>query len=310
MTLNTFPMIVSQYCLISSVDFKKTKTGSEYAELTLSDKTAAIPQCKLWDVTEDMKELLLSNDVLHIKGEADNYGGTYKVTIRELSLPSEEIPISELVPSEPIDVELVFSNIMKKVEGFQNELLKKATLGLLEEYGEELKTISAAKHVHHYKRGGLLRHVQEMLNIALFMLKMYPVANRELLISGIIYHDIMKAKEYSYNQGIAGDFSSDGVLFGHIFLGAELPKRYVTAEEAETEEIKMIQHIILSHHGTKEWGSPVEPATIEAVIIHHVDNLDAKVYGFSDELSKMEIGEVRKSRNIFATVYKHKLGNY
>ena len=72
----------------------------------------------------------------------------------------------------------------------------------------------------------------------------------------------------------------------------------------------MLQHIILAHHGTKEWGSPVEPAIIEAVIVHHVDNLDAKTYGFADELSKMEDGELRNARNIFSKVYKHSLGNY
>ena len=193
MVLSTKPEKVSQYCMISSVTFKKTKTGKDYAELTLSDKSATIPGCKVWDVTEKIKETL-KNDVLYIDGEADNYGGVYKVTIKEVSLPSGEVPLSELVPSEPIDVEGVYSSIKSEVESFRNEVLKKATLGLLEEYGEALKSISAAKHVHHYKRGGLLRHVKEMLNLALYMQKMYPVANRELLISGIIFHDIIKPK--------------------------------------------------------------------------------------------------------------------
>lgn len=310
MTLSTKPETVSQHCLVSSVTFKKTKTDKEYAELTLSDKTASIPNCKVWDVTAEIKEVLSNNEVLYIEGEADNYGGTYKVTVRKLSLPKEDVDMNELVPSEPIDVDSIYNNIKAKVEGFQNALLKKATMGVLTEYEADLKTISAAKHVHHYKRGGLLRHVQEMLNLALFVQKMYPVANKELLISSIIYHDIMKTKEYEYSHGIAGEFTVDGTLFGHIFLGAELPLRYVTSEEAESEEIKMLQHIILAHHGTKEWGSPVEPAIIEAVIVHHVDNLDAKTYGFADELSKMEDGELRNARNIFSKVYKHSLGNY
>lgn len=103
MALSTKPEKVSQYCMISSVTFKKTKTGKDYAELTLSDKSATIPACKVWDVTEGIKETLKNNDVLYIDGEADNYGGVYKVTIKEVSLPSGEVPISELVPSEPID---------------------------------------------------------------------------------------------------------------------------------------------------------------------------------------------------------------
>ena len=90
-------------------------------------------------------------------------------------------------------------------------------------------------------------------------------------------------------------------------MGAELPKKYVSDEEATSEEIEMLQHIILSHHGKLEWGSPVEPATIEAIIVHHVDNLDAKVYAFSDELSQMEVGEKRQSHAIHSKVYKSPL---
>ncbi len=86
MTLNTKPETISQYCLVSSVTFKKTKTGKDYAELTLSDKSATIPACKVWDVTEEVKEILKNNDVLYIDGEADNYGGSYKVTIKNDSL--------------------------------------------------------------------------------------------------------------------------------------------------------------------------------------------------------------------------------
>ena len=179
----------------------------------------------------------------------------------------------------------------------------------MNEYGESLKVISAAKRMHHYKRGGLLRHVKEMIDIALFVQKMYPTANKDLLISGIIFHDIMKAEEYQYEHGLAEDFTKKGFLFGHISLGFELPKKYVDETEADSEEIQMLQHIILSHHGRQEWGSPVEPATIEATIVHHVDNLDAKAYSFSDELSNMEVGEKRVSREIHAKVYKSSLNN-
>ena len=188
-----------------------------------------------------------------------------------------------------------------------NPILKKATLGLLEEFGESLKVVSAAKRMHHYKRSGLLRHVKEMLDLALFVQKMYPTANKDLLIAGIVYHDIMKVEEYQYSNGLAEDFTKKGFLFGHVFLGAELPKKYVSDEEVASEEIEMLQHIILSHHGKLEWGSPVEPATIEAIIVHHVDNLDAKVYAFSDELSQMEVGEKRQSHAIHSKVYKSPL---
>ena len=242
-----------------------------------------------------------------MNGVADHYGGNYKINIQDFNFPGDDFDISSLIPTEPIDVEGTYKDILELVYFMTNPILKKATLGLLGEFGDSLKIVSAAKRMHHYKRSGLLRHVKEMLDLALFVQKIYPTANKDLLIAGIIYHDIMKVEEYQYSNGLAEDFSKKGFLFGHIFLGAELPKKYVSDEEAASEEIEMLQHIILSHHGKLEWGSPVEPATIEAVIVHYVDNLDAKVYAFSDELSQMEIGEKRQSHAIHSKVYKSPL---
>lgn len=242
-----------------------------------------------------------------MNGVADHYGGNYKINIQDFNFPGDDFDISSLIPTEPIDVEGTYKDILGLVYSMTNPILKKATLGLLEEFGDSLKIVSAAKRMHHYKRSGLLRHVKEMLDLALFVQKMYPTANKDLLIAGIIYHDIMKVEEYQYSNGLAEDFSKKGFLFGHIFLGAELPKKYVSDEEVDGEEIEMLQHIILSHHGKLEWGSPVEPATIEAIIVHHVDNLDAKVYAFSDELSQMEVGEKRQSHAIHSKVYKSPL---
>lgn len=307
MNLVEQPEKISQHCLVSNVSLKEAKNGNKYVELTLSDKTASIPNCKIWNVTESVWQELQKSSVLFVNGVADHYGGNYKINIQDFNFPGDDFDISSLIPTEPIDVEGTYKDILELVYSMTNPILKKATLGLLGEFGDSLKIVSAAKRMHHYKRSGLLRHVKEMLDLALFVQKIYPTANKDLLIAGIIYHDIMKVEEYQYSNGLAEDFSKKGFLFGHIFLGAELPKKYVSDEEAASEEIEMLQHIILSHHGKLEWGSPVEPATIEAVIVHYVDNLDAKVYAFSDELSQMEIGEKRQSHAIHSKVYKSPL---
>lgn len=307
MNLVEQPEKISQHCLVSNVSLKEAKNGNKYVELTLSDRTASIPNCKIWNVTESVWQELQKSSVLFVNGVADHYGGNYKINIQDFNFPGDDFDISSLIPTEPIDVEGTYKDILELVYSMTNPILKKATLGLLGEFGDSLKIVSAAKRMHHYKRSGLLRHVKEMLDLALFVQKIYPTANKDLLIAGIIYHDIMKVEEYQYSNGLAEDFSKKGFLFGHIFLGAELPKKYVSDEEAASEEIEMLQHIILSHHGKLEWGSPVEPATIEAVIVHYVDNLDAKVYAFSDELSQMEIGEKRQSHAIHSKVYKSPL---
>lgn len=307
MNLIEQPEKISQHCLVSNVSLKEAKNGNKYVELTLSDKTASIPNCKIWNVTESVWQELQKSSVLFVNGVADHYGGNYKINIQDFNFPGDDFDISSLIPTEPIDVEGTYKDILELVYSMTNPILKKATFGLLEEFGDSLKIVSAAKRMHHYKRSGLLRHVKEMLDLALFVQKMYPTANKDLLIAGIVYHDIMKVEEYQYSNGLAEDFSKKGFLFGHIFLGAELPTKYVSDEEVASEEIEMLQHIILSHHGKLEWGSPVEPVTIEAVIVHHVDNLDAKVYAFSDELSQMEVGEKRQSHAIHSKVYKSPL---
>ena len=127
------------------------------------------------------------NEVIFVNGTADYYGGKYKITIHDFSLPPESVDMSELVPSEPIDVDAVFNEIFALVYQMENPILKKATIGVLGEYGESFKVVSAAKRMHHYKRGGLLRHVKEMLDLALFVQKMYPTANKETFLLQVLF---------------------------------------------------------------------------------------------------------------------------
>ena len=169
MNLIEQPEKISQHCLVSNVSLKDAKNGSKYVELTLSDKTASVPNCKIWNVTESVWQELQKTSVLFVNGNADYYGGKYKINIQSFTFPGNDFDISDLIPTEPIDVEGTYKDILDLVESMANPILKKVTLGLLEEFGGGLKVVSAAKRMHHYKRSGLLRHVKEMLDLALFV---------------------------------------------------------------------------------------------------------------------------------------------
>ena len=193
------------------------------------------------------------------------------------------------------------------VSKFENPILKRITLALLEDKKGFLMNGSAALGMHHSKRHGLLRHIVEMIQIAANIIGVYPdILNKDLLYSGIIFHDVMKQSEYVYSEhtGIAKDFSSDGVLFGHVVMGSKLPEYYATEEERDSEELRMLQHLILAHHGKLEWGSPVQPATPEAYVLHMVDNIDAKLYIYQEELAKLEPGEHTKVKRLGHSIYK------
>lgn len=252
--------------------------------------------------------MLQNNEVLLVSGNGgiSNYSGEYEITVTGIQL-SRDVDYDALTPSEPIDSHDTFKKLKLVVSKFENPILKRITLALLEDKKGFLMNGSAALGMHHSKRHGLLRHVVEMIQIAANIISVYPdILNKDLLYSGIIFHDVMKQSEYIYSEhtGIAKDFSSDGVLFGHVVMGSKLPEHYATEEERDSEELKMLQHLILAHHGKLEWGSPVQPATPEAYVLHMVDNIDAKLYVYQEELAKLEPGEHTKVKRLGHSIYK------
>lgn len=277
------------------------KNGNDFAKFEVSIKgtkgVEVFPATK-WRLSEQEKEILHNHDVIMVTGEIaySDYSKQMELTISMFTpAKDDQYELSDLVQTEQIDEKVIYNNLVTLVNGFKNPILKKATLGVLTEFETELKTISAAMSMHHARPKGLILHVYEMINLGITCCKLYPVANQELVTAGIIFHDMMKAKEYDFTSyGKAKDFAKEGVLFGHVYMGATLPKRYVSDEEAQSEEIAMLEHIILAHHGQLEYGSPVKPATIEATIVHHVDNLDANMNKFAKELETMEKGELRQ----------------
>lgn len=307
MKLNQQPSVVDGPHTIHGVEFKEGRNG-EYANFLMSDNSGTVKATK-WQLTKEEKEILQNHDVLHIngKGGVSSYSGAYEINVTFLN-PTEDYNLDDITNNEPVDALALFNGLIKIVERFNNGIIKDVTLKALNTYKTELLIVSAAKRIHHDKPKGLIRHITEMIKLGLTIQKMYPEANSELIVSGIIFHDLMKIKEYNFTSfGAAKEFTADGVLFGHVHMGAKLPGELASVEDKNSEEIRMLEHIILSHHGLLEYGSPVTPATIEAIIVNMADNMDAEVYKYSAATQKLEKGEMAYDSNLRKNIYRSSL---
>ena len=214
--------------------------------------------------------------------------------IRNLK-PNEEVDMSELVPCAPQSPQKMYDEIFAVTEGFNDPDLKLITQYLLKENKEALMRWPAALKLHHAMRGGLLYHTLTMLESAKAIIsvykRLYPSLSSELVYAGIILHDIAKTRELVVGElGLASAYSTEGQLLGHLDLGMAMIER-AAAELMINDETKMLlQHIVMSHHGVPEFGSPKPPMFPEAEIVSEVDLLDARLFEMYDALSGIVTG--------------------
>ncbi len=250
--------------------YKRTASRSNkpYVDLELADKTGAI-RAKIWTDSlkncEDSKE----GDIVKIKGVVEEFAGSLQIIINKLSVV-KDYDLGDFLQKSENDSETMFLEIKEKVDLVKNPHLKKLLANILEDekFVKKFKEAAAAYRVHHAYVGGLLEHIIECLSLSEAVVEKYPKLNKDLLIAGIILHDIGKVYEYKISTTIT--FSTEGKLLGHIFIGAELVKNKAPKDIPEAL-LNEILHIILSHHGEEAFGSPVRPMTPEAVTVHALD---------------------------------------
>lgn len=256
----------------------KSRSGKNYLSLTLQDKTSTI-NAKVWELNNNIKSFE-ENDFIKIEGSVLIYQSEPQITIRKIrkSEEGEYSPI-DYIPTTDKNIEELFIKLTKIIESFENKYIKTLIENIFiknDELRERFKTHSAAKSMHHNYMGGLLEHCLSMCEISSFLASHYTYVNRDILIASTLLHDVGKMFELSPFPD--NDYTDDGQLLGHLIIGAEL----VTSEAAKIEgfppQLKsLLKHSILSHHGEYEFGSPKRPKTIEAFILHCVDELDARI---------------------------------
>ena len=274
---------VDDVFLLVGNELKSTRRDALYLDLEFMDRSGSITG-RLWDATPEVYEAFAPDEFVRVKGTTEQYRGELQINVRMLSQPdAAKLRLRDFLPQserDPKEMEAELREILSGVEDPDYRRLIDAFFAD-EQATSALRTAPAAVTNHHAYLGGLLEHTLSMAQVAAFVAEHYPDVRRDLLLTGVLFHDIGKVDELRYNR--AFQYSSPGSLIGHLTLGAFYVRELAAnLEDFPEEKLNHILHLILSHHGSREFGSPVLPMTPEAFALHFIDNLDAKLRTVSD----------------------------
>jgi len=264
--------------LVVAKEVRQKKTGEHYLSLTLGDRTGHI-DAKMWDGVGEVVETFERDDFVRVKGVVQVYQNKPQLTIHKMIRVDErEIDFADFFPSSKRDPQEMFAELQGIVAAFENPHLKALVDGLFADPGIALRyrTAPAAKMIHHAYLGGLIEHVLSLAALARTVAAHYRQVDLDLLLTGVILHDIGKIFELDYERGFS--YSDDGQLLGHITIGLRMIGDRIRAIPGFPPKLgALVEHMVLSHHGELAFGSPKAPMFPEALLLHHLDNLDSKM---------------------------------
>lgn len=274
---------------------RPTRSGNKFATLTLADRTGSI-DAVVWEDAEQFADDCPPGTVIQVTGPVQDYEGRSQLNAKQYRvIPEEEVDPVDFLPAADESVDSMWDELVELIDSINNKWLKR----LLEEtvlstdLAENMRRAPGAMTVHHDYVGGLLEHSASVALLCDAAARHYPNVDRDLVVTGGILHDIGKIEEYSIGTTIG--FTDEGQLLGHIVLGDRLVARAIDRIDGFPEKLALrIRHIIISHHGQVEWGSPKVPATIESLIIHHLENMDAKVAVYTSASQETQDGRWTK----------------
>ncbi|MEK7466103.1 MAG: HD domain-containing protein [Planctomycetota bacterium] len=283
---------VDQVFLLGNVEVRQKKNGEPFLNLELVDRSGRM-QAKVWDGAEMVQRKIRTGDYVRVRGQVKIYNKRLDMAIASIiAVDEKSVDKGAFVPrtkKDPVQLALAWKEI---VAGVKNDWLKRLLRTFVEDEGWFAKFCEspAAVRLHHACIGGLLEHVVTLARAALAIAPLYPNLDKDLLVTGIFLHDVGKVRELSSDRVFA--YTDEGRLVGHIAIGSQMLEEVVAGIEGFPEELRLrLQHMILAHHGQLEYGSPVKPMTLEAVALHHLDNLDAKIFAFSKAIEESTVGE-------------------
>jgi 3'-5' exoribonuclease len=265
--------------LVSSKEIRTSaKSGRSWLQLELSDRTGRIDG-KMWDKFEDAGTLFGCDDIVKVQGRAKMYNDQIELTVEQV-LPAQEndYDLADFFPHTKEDIEKLYAKLRDAVAKTENPWIKRLLTSVVEDTGiaPKLKRAPAAMTMHHAFIGGLLEHTVSVIGLMQGVTDHYPELDRDLLLAGIVLHDIGKTEELSYARGFG--YTTEGQLIGHIALGLGLVRKKIDAIPDFPRPLAvLIEHMILSHHGSYEFGSPKLPQCREAIALHYLDDLDSKM---------------------------------
>lgn len=265
--------------LVSEVNKAETRAGKPYLTVKVMDKTGSLTG-RVWDNADHWEKECAPGKVVLLKGQSQNYKGAIQLNIASVQkIDDNKVDFMEYAPSTPKNISQMAAELLDIVKSVEGKDIKKLLLQFFSDpqFTDNFFQAPAAKNMHHAYLGGLLEHTLNVVRLADMIAGLYPSIDRSLLISGAILHDIGKVKEFSYPIP-PFDYTDRGRLVGHMVLGVEMLQERVAKLSGFPEEIAVrIKHLILSHHGRYEFGSPALPMLHEAFILNYLDELDSKI---------------------------------
>jgi 3'-5' exoribonuclease len=276
--------------LVADKQLRANRQGNLYLNLELRDKTGTVG-ARLWNASESLARLFEPGDFLHVRGKTQVFQGSLQIILNHLEVvdPSQIEP-EDFLPQSTQNIAKLMARLKEILLGMNNPHLRALVECFLidDDFVRKFTTSPAGVKNHHAYQGGLIEHVVNLLNVAGRITEFYPELDRDLLLCGIFLHDIGKVDELSYDRAFA--YTDEGQLVGHLVMGVEMLVQKIsrcselTGESFPPELLLRLKHMIVSHHGSYEFGSPKLPMTLEAVALHYLDNLDAKLHTFGREI--------------------------
>src|SRR5262245_35771752 len=281
---------IDEVYLVTEKQLRANRNGNLYIQVELRDRTGAI-SARLWNAGEGLFRTFDEGDFLRIKGKVQLFQGNLQMILSNLErIAADKVELPHFLPQTEQDV----SKLLERLRGFllrlgNPHLRALAECFLMDEnFVRDFSTVPAGIRNHHAYLGGLLEHVVTLLEAADRIAPLYPELDRDLLMAGIFLHDVGKVRELSFGRVFS--YTDEGQLIGHLIIGVEMLNEKaarvpdLTGEPFPTELLLRLKHMILSHHGTYEFGSPKLPMTPEAIALHYLDNFDAKVHSFTRDI--------------------------
>lgn len=273
--------------LVKHKEVRQKKTGEPYLSLILADRTGEL-DAKMWDNVEEVREAFDRDDFIKVRGTLVLFRDRPQLQVHKLrKLEESEITLADYLPATRHDVAAMFAELRGYVEAMAQPDLRGLLLAILDDpaIGPRFCRAPAAKTLHHAFFGGLLEHVLSLARAARLILQNYPAVHADLLLAGIVLHDLGKIDELSYVRSFG--YTGEGQLLGHMVLAIEILHRKIAQAPGFPRRLQVaLEHLILSHHGQYEFGSPKLPMFPEALLLHTLDDLDSKMEAMSEQFER------------------------
>jgi 3'-5' exoribonuclease len=280
--------VVTTFFAVSSLSVREKKGGNgQYVALTLSDKTGTM-EARMWEEFASAVETCSEGCYVKVQGQVAKYQGKFQITLTKMRLAAaSEIEAADFVPATKFDVGEMWAELRGYVDAFENAELRRLVFAFLndEAIGAAYREAPAAKVLHHAWIGGLLEHVLTLVRVCRATAPFYPEVDQDLLVTGAILHDIGKVRELSW--GTTFSYTLEGQMIGHISIAQGMLREKVATLPDFPEKLRvLVEHMILSHHGKYEFGSPKLPMTPEAILLSALDDVEAKMQAMRNEFAR------------------------